>query len=565
MIATFPELFTYRKDSPGDGFVAASIDDIRSGRHSLYVREAEGAGRANYRRATTTDVELAVHALEAKASGFVPSPYQAAIFDFVENGSGDGFVDAVAGSGKTTTLVQAAKRIRARSLFCAFNRSIVGELKERLPQGMDVSTISGLGKRIVDAAIGRTEVDDYKYNALAKAFLADQAIEDENGEIAGAVVELVRYIQSSLTHPMDLAALKALMEHHDMEVAADHLPVVLRAAAVVLRQGIVVAREQKIISYGDMLWLPHVMSNKELLIGGGLRPRRSYYLLFVEDLSPAQLAIVMKHRAPGGRILFVGDPRQAIYGFAGADNESVNKIVRATNARRLPLSVCYRCPQSHIQLAKAIVPHLEAAPNAPVGILETITESKLPSMVKAGDLVLCRNTSPLVALCFKLIELGVSARVRGREIGKTLQKLLKKVARLAEERGGASLPAAMDMYQQGACAALAELKDGEARVEALVDQMNSLRSVYTNARPQSLDEFLAAIEGLFDDGRPSVILSTVHRAKGLEEDTVFILHPERMPSPAAKQPWQLTQEENLRYVAYTRAKKALYLVPEDKK
>ncbi len=46
---------------------------------------------------------------------FQPSEYQLAIFDFIENGQGHGLVVAVAGSGKSTTLLQAALRIKARS------------------------------------------------------------------------------------------------------------------------------------------------------------------------------------------------------------------------------------------------------------------------------------------------------------------------------------------------------------------------------------------------------------------------------------------------------------------
>jgi superfamily I DNA/RNA helicase len=57
-----------------------------------------------------------------------------------------------------------------------------------------------------------------------------------------------------------------------------------------------------------------------------------------------------------------------------------------------------------------------------------------------------------------------------------------------------------------------------------------------------------------------VTFSSVHRAKGLEADNVFIIKPSSMPSPRAKKQWEQVQEQNIRYVAFTRAKDTLYMV-----
>lgn len=56
------------------------------------------------------------------------------------------------------------------------------------------------------------------------------------------------------------------------------------------------------------------------------------------------------------------------------------------------------------------------------------------------------------------------------------------------------------------------------------------------------------------------MLSTIHKAKGLEAERVFILKPDLMPHPKAKRGWEIDQENNLRYVAITRSKRELYLV-----
>jgi superfamily I DNA/RNA helicase len=56
------------------------------------------------------------------------------------------------------------------------------------------------------------------------------------------------------------------------------------------------------------------------------------------------------------------------------------------------------------------------------------------------------------------------------------------------------------------------------------------------------------------------MLSTIHKAKGLENDRIFFLCPELIPSKYATQPWQYEQEANLKYVAITRAKQELIYV-----
>ena len=73
------------------------------------------------------------------------------------------------------------------------------------------------------------------------------------------------------------------------------------------------------------------------------------------------------------------------------------------------------------------------------------------------------------------------------------------------------------------------------------------------------------IKKLFDDTskgqrKNKIVLSSVHRAKGLEADTVYILEEQMMPHPMAELEWEIEQEYNIRYVALTRSKNTLVLV-----
>ena len=63
------------------------------------------------------------------------------------------------------------------------------------------------------------------------------------------------------------------------------------------------------------------------------------------------------------------------------------------------------------------------------------------------------------------------------------------------------------------------------------------------------------------------MLSTVHKAKGLEADNVYIICPDSLPMKFEnQQEWEYAQEMNLKYVAVTRAKKKLVFVdvPEER-
>jgi len=101
------------------------------------------------------------------------SPYQKAIFDFVESGSGSGIVEAVAGSGKTTTIIKACELIdpSLATCFLAFNKSIATELAERAPAHVACMTLNGLGHRSVLAQFGRLKLDANKTKNIVNMIL----------------------------------------------------------------------------------------------------------------------------------------------------------------------------------------------------------------------------------------------------------------------------------------------------------------------------------------------------------------------------------------------------------
>lgn len=513
-------------------------------------------------------------------NSFKPSAYQQAVFDWVKDGRGDAVVQSVAGSGKTTTLVEAAKLLKtSKATFVAFNKHVAEELKERLGKSMTCKTIHSVGMGTLRSHVQKVNVDDNKYYDLAKPY-AKEIAEGLNARyqsdlrqwarrsnkdipepkeslkaafITGQLKQLVHYCQVTLTEVAYIEAVEEMVNTFNCLDDSLNLNDLHYALQSLLKKGEQVAANQGSISYDDMLWLPHQWN---------LQPAKQEWVYVDEsqDLSASQLDLVLKMRGRGGRMLFVGDPKQAIYGFAGACSDSIERIIKTTKAIVLPLSICYRCPSRHVELAKKYAPQIEAATNAIEGAVEDIGYSKAIEIVREGDLIISRCTAPLIKLCIELISKRIPARVRGRDIGRSLTALVKEVATHPEfrfEKFGEFL----DEYRSNKIAKLEQKKNSQSQIESLRDRCDGITACWQAFNSPSLERFCLEIEELFSDVRSSVILSTVHRAKGLEEERVFILRPDLLPLQwENQQDWEIEQEQNICYVALTRAKSELYFI-----
>jgi DNA helicase-2/ATP-dependent DNA helicase PcrA len=488
----------------------------------------------------------------------LPSCYQQAIFEFLQHGSGHAVVDAVPGSGKTTTLLEAAQVLPrgAKTLFVAFNAHIARELDEKLRARqivMECSTIHSLGKRILERALGtRPHVEEQKYRRLAKRQLLEHDI--DSARLADHLRQLANFARLTLTKPTP-EHLLFLIAHYDLEVdpADPAWPELLTWVAPLLEEGQALA-QLVVIDFTDMVALPVMMD----------LPCPQYDYLFLDeaqDLNAAQAALILRC-CRQGRILAVGDQRQSIYGFSGSDTRSLQALIERTQATVLPLSICYRCPTRVVALAAQVFPGIEAAPNQAPGKVEVLPQAQFLTRVQPGDLVLCRCTAPLVSQCLRLLRAGMKAQVRGRDLGKSFLDLL---ARLVPRWGFslATLGSLVEQYRMEQLAILATIPDSDLRAAALQDRVDTFLALWEAYLSKSqgqgtIEGFKAYLESFFTDedgtGRSLVMLSTVHRAKGLEYPRVFLLEPGLLPHPAAKQGWQREQEENLLYVALTRAK-----------
>ena len=489
------------------------------------------------------------------------SQYQRAILDHLTaTSSGDVLIDAVAGSGKTSTLVTLAPSLQGDALFLAFNRHVVDTMQQRIPSrsGLTITTAHALGRATLATAlhVERLHPQPGKYWRLARKFVeTDRPTLDRQlrQRAIDGLVEWAEYCRKTLTDPRDSDQVLQLVAFYGLEDAPELVDDLLCWVTQIIAHGDDLAQDQAQIDFTDMLYLPWRWQ---------LRPTQVPWVLVDEcqDLSAAMLHLALASRAPGGRMIFVGDGDQAINGFTGADPASIQRIEAATGAIRFPLPTCYRCPASHLELARALVPHIEARPGAPIGTVAHLPEGELVERVKVGDLILSRSTAPLLGWAFRLMRAGLPVLVRGHDLLEEVVPLIKAI----ERREGctyATFGAHLHAYQDEVLARLQQRERHEQQLDRFLDRCTAVRVCYEHLGATSIPELIKQVGRLFKEQQGRVILSTVHRAKGSEAARVFILEPKKLPLTwLGQQPWEYAQELHIKYVALTRATEALYFV-----
>ena len=474
-----------------------------------------------------------------------PSHYQEDIFRAVKDNSENLFIEAVAGSGKTTTLLEIMRFLpNKRVLFCAFNKSIANELAARVPEGTDVATLHSLGFRALRSWDRSVTLDDAAVRALVEDYWLDWGNQWKARQLAQYSLKVLSLAKNSLTDVRSSEALSALAMHYDLDengYAAEvhpHLPRLLG-----------LMDNSRYIGFDDMIWRPASDARIEM-------PRYDVVMVDeTQDLNGAQLAILLKMH--GARIIAVGDRSQSIYGFRGADPDAIPRLVEAFNMRQLPLSITYRCPTSHVAMAKNLVPHLEARAGAPAGRLVEQSWGDILKELRPKTLVLCRCNAPLVERAYDLIRAGVPCMVKGRDIGANLVSLVKKLA--GRESTVDALLKALDAYDIQERARLDRKRAPESKLQSHEDKIATIRALTLGCEMSG--EVVKRCSALFGERAKAdqVVLSSVHRAKGLEAERVVILAPWLMPMRWAKQAWEQLQERNIQYVAWTRSKNSLVM------
>lgn len=521
-------------------------------------------------------------------------------------------VDALAGTGKTTTIVEAVRILKGEKSklkpspqqqaiweeicrspkdstvgMTSFGKAIADELGERMPkvEGVFASTNHAFGNRAIKASFDKVFMDKrmlgdwilgmtgLEFGDFAKTYpglfgVAKKMVSLSKSELLGFDGEEL-LAQNS---PKWGTLIQQLCEHHAIEFEREgYFGMIAEWVPNILHKSINVMAKLGKYTMDDMIWVPVVMK---------LNIPKSDVLIIDEyqDLNRAQQELMLR---AGRRIVVVGDPNQAIYGFAGADTDSVPRMKKFLGDKgglvTLPLTMTYRCGKAIVQEAKAYIDSdFKAHESNQEGQVLRMsykpttspTEPYYLDHVKEGDRILCRINAPLVGQFFRLLIKNIKCKILGKNIGEQLITLI----RMMKATTVPELLGSLEKWRDDQIEVESSKKiPNESRMEMFRDQYTCVETIVEEKDLKSIDELTTYIETMFtdDDEKGMVLLSSVHKAKGLEADNVFILKPKgaELPSGRAKREWQKRQEFNLAYVAVTRAKSKLVYVldgPEKK-
>lgn len=477
---------------------------------------------------------------------FTHSKYQTTFFNEVLEGKNDILLRAVAGASKTYCIVESLNYLSpTKSVgFFAFNNHIVEELKNRCPSYVDITTLHSYGWRHMQIYFGGTKLNPNKGWIWCEKLLNHKIQPIDRGWYYTTIIRLIDLLRYNvLTKKKELID---VANKHNMDYVSEEL---IDDAFNVFG---VMCEDKSCFDFTDMIYVPAILHDIKL---------KTYDIVFVDeaqDLSIAQhMLLTRAAKKKNSRTIVVGDPNQAIYGFAGSDALSWKRFEERPNIKQLPLSVCYRCAKNIVYKAQEIVEEIEPFEDSPEGIYR---EDGKIAQIKKGDWVLCRNVKPLIILYIDLLKNNKRAYIKGEDIGKNIVSLIKQTKSKDMKTVKIKL---LGKYKQ----TRDELINKGVKNVDKHPKLGYLQELITiisflSEKYKTVDGIESAVGKMFKDNGDGILLSTIHKAKGLENDRVFIICPNLIPSNYATQPWQLEQEHNLRYVAYTRAKKELIIVDD---
>lgn len=487
---------------------------------------------------------------------------QEAIWKEMRRGTGPLMVNALAGSGKTFTMVEGYARDKgAFGLLrgmTTFGRAAGDELKAKAPAGVVAGTIHGFMYRV----LLQNGFDGVGYNGKRLKNLTDELFPYEKVRWRrGEQQQLRKLAGLCKDYGIDREALEdatrcqALMEELSIQYGFEVTPRVYGMAQELLLKCLEpdCIRETG-VDFGDMIWLPYVFQ---------MKPRKLFDVLVVDECQDCSCLQHANILSLAKRLIVVGDENQACYAFRGASPDSMNQLRELLGAPvELPLSVSWRCCREVIRLAQGIVPGIRWAPGAVEGeVAECSLDEDWTRDLQPGHLILCRTNAPLVVRLFDLWGMGKRAFISGRQMGDDLKDIVNEEVTEGDSIGVLSRKLEERQFRDEArVRAGRTVEESEKLVDRLRDQYECLREIIRQSETVvDVKERLGFIFQDVDDGQ-KVRLSTIHRAKGSEADEVTIIEPQLLPHYLATLPWEFVQERNLAYIGATRAKKRLRFI-----
>lgn len=452
---------------------------------------------------------------------FAPNKYQKAAIDHIvaSKPGSKTVIWADAGTGKTATIAT-LKRFTNESIGAvAFNKSVATELTNR---GISGYTFNSFGNK----PLGYRRVDENCYYNEIKS-IVDYKTERH---IINPVIALFEKSRNMLSRKYADLALEFAIDFKSQDEnriynLVDHLYTICKV-------------DNKVIDYTDQLYL--TVTNK--------LPLPYYDILAIDecqDINPLRYALIQEYisQHPQSKIVWVGDDKQAINGWSGTLDNAINVI--SDNAAIFPLRLTYRNAQAIIDNVKIAHPNvLTETASDKIGSVQQVTKID----AKDGDMILCKHNAPLVKIALQLVKDGKNVTVKGRDISGFLSYILSK----ANVKSLDNLSDKLNEF-------LLSIQPKVAKVtyDNYVDNVDCILAIAEDC--STMDCLYLKIRSIFSNKDGQIILSSIHKAKGLESKNVWLIVTEEKLTLTTGE-LDGSQDKNLSYVALTRAIENLYLV-----
>lgn len=472
---------------------------------------------------------------------------QTAIIEATKNTTSNLAIIARAGCGKTFTLTKVAEALPDEEILCiAFNKSIATEMSNRLPQNCEAKTLHSIGYKAWWQFVRRkTSVDGKKVygilNDIVRSY-QDELTESEMQELWEDFSDMMKAVASG----KNSGWLPEQFEGHwrplvdDLpffdSLERDFAPIqqdIIKAASV---ESFKQALFKGILDFDDMIFCPAICAVSW--------PAPSVVLVDeAQDLSPINHHVIRKI-VRKKRIILVGDPYQAIYGFRGASTESMQIMIDTFSAATLPLTLTFRCPKNVVANVHWRASDMRSSKEG--GEVQRPATWKQEDL-RDGDAIICRNNAPLFSLAIRLIKAGRLPEIAGRDLAAPLTKIMEK---LSKDKT-ITTSNANELLDEWKKKQLARARDGaEAQIH---DKASCIRVIFDQT--ETLSDAIVYLKHLLSrDGR--IRLMTGHKAKGLEFERVWFLDS-FLCNPLYE------QDLNLKYVIETRSENFLSYVMSD--
>ena len=512
------------------------------------------------------------------------SPEQKVVIEDVKSGKGNTVVQARAGTGKTSTIVESLKTLPPNKsiLLAAFNVKIKNDLLEKQKQGeirpdVWIKTLNAVGNMCIKNQYGnRANLVDDAISQSIDLIWGRKTLDDKLWGSFGALRRLLDIAKGTLAHhrsdlemlcdkyqivPGKNIELKEFIDIadrllHETAVAINHSNCCDSSRPSVFRNVSV-----RPYDFADQVWLT-ITQNLPV-------PQFDYVFIDeTQDLNLAQIELVLKMCGENGRIVAIGDDRQAIYRFRGSDEFAVDRVIKELKAKVLPLTVSFRCSKAVIKEAQQYVPDIQPWEHAKEGKVERVNRAKFLTIIQPMNppsFVLSRTNAPLAGICLDLIRKRKPARIAGR---KDILPVLLNLINKSKAHTVVDLIEWLEEYKYAERTRLSKRKNVEKIIEQMEDEVDTVLEFTQGMGPlisksggNEIDALKREIEGVFIDEEKEkprenyILCSTVHKAKGLESAQVGMLLETFKPGGDI-------EEKNITYVAITRSQDELYYVTE---